>query len=77
MAGQHDRRALRQGGHLVSAEERGRIEAALQTLGESDAGAIGVTDADGRLVGLLTRENVAEMMMIKAAQPEWKFQARR
>lgn len=55
----------------------GDLEAALQTLGESDAGAIGVTDADGRLVGLLTRENVAEMMMIKAAQPEWKFQARR
>ncbi len=43
------------------------LEAALQKLGAGGAPAMGVVDADGRLVGLLTRENIAEMMMIKSA----------
>ena len=32
-----------------------------------------VVDGGGRLVGILTLENVAEMMMIHAIRPEWKF----
>ena len=32
-----------------------------------------VVDGDGHLVGMLTLENVAEMMMIHAIRPEWKF----
>ncbi len=32
-----------------------------------------VVDGSGRLAGLLTLENVAEMMMIHAMRPEWKF----
>ena len=38
--------------------------------------AICVVDPDGYLVGLLTRENVAEMMMIKSVQPDWAFRRR-
>ena len=52
------------------------LDDALAELSESDAGAIGVIDAEGRLAGLLTRENIAEMMLIKAARPEWNFRAR-
>jgi stage IV sporulation protein FB len=32
-----------------------------------------VVDGNGRLAGMLTLENVAEMMMIHTMQPEWKF----
>lgn len=32
-----------------------------------------VVDNGGHLVGMLTLENVAEMMMIHAIRPEWKF----
>jgi stage IV sporulation protein FB len=32
-----------------------------------------VVDGGGRLAGMLTLENVAEMMMIHAIRPEWKF----
>jgi len=32
-----------------------------------------VVDANGRFAGMLTLENVAEMMMIHAIRPEWKF----
>ena len=32
-----------------------------------------VVDESGRLAGMLTLENVAEMMMIHAMRPGWKF----
>jgi len=35
--------------------------------------AVGVTDQDGRLVGLLTRQSLAEIMMIRDARPDWRF----
>lgn len=35
--------------------------------------AISVVDHDGRIVGMLTMQNIGEMMMIRAAQPEWRF----
>ncbi|MGA7268087.1 MAG: site-2 protease family protein, partial [Aestuariivirga sp.] len=34
-----------------------------------------VAAADGRVIGLLSIENVAEMMMIRGAQPDWPFAA--
>jgi hypothetical protein len=34
-----------------------------------------VAAADGRVIGLLSIENVAEMMMIRSAQPDWSFAA--
>jgi stage IV sporulation protein FB len=32
-----------------------------------------VIDPEGVLVGLLTRQNLAEIMMIKAMRPDWRF----
>jgi hypothetical protein len=34
---------------------------------------VGVTDAAGRLVGLLTTENLGEMMMVRAARARTGF----
>lgn len=31
---------------------------------------VGVTAADGRLIGLLTVESLGEMMMVQSARPE-------
>ena len=38
-------------------------------LQEKQAPAVGVVDADGRLVGLVTSETIAEMLMVKDALP--------
>ena len=35
-----------------------------------------VADAEGRVLGVLTAENVAEMMMVQAARPGWRFRRR-
>jgi CBS domain-containing protein len=48
------------------------IEAALERL-QTPSAALCVTDPDGKLVGLLTRQNIADMMMIKAVRPDWRF----
>ena len=32
-----------------------------------------VVDRDGALVGVLTRQNIAELMMIKSLRPDWRF----
>ncbi len=49
------------------------LEKALEALRVSGRQALPVVDADGRLVGLLTNANVAEMMMIRAARPDFQF----
>jgi len=49
---------------------RATLEAAIKALQESGAPAVGVADPSGRLVGLLTAENLGEMMMIRAARPK-------
>ena len=35
-----------------------------------------VADAQGRVLGVLTAENVAEMMMVESARPGWRFRRR-
>ncbi len=50
------------------------IDAALPRLTGGEA--VGVIDADGRLLGLLTRQSLAEIMMIKEARPDWRFAPR-
>jgi Zn-dependent protease len=35
-----------------------------------------VADAAGRVTGILTLENIAEMMMVESAQPGWRFTRR-
>ncbi len=49
------------------------IESVLERLQEPKAAAIAVTDADGALLGLLTREALAEVVLIRSAQPDWRF----
>lgn len=52
------------------------LERALARMRDASTPAMGVVDADGVLVGLLTNENIAEMMLIKNVQPEWRFAKR-
>lgn len=45
----------------------------LDELNRLGASALMVTDSEGRAVGLLTRQNIAEMMMIRQVKPDWQF----
>ena len=47
-----------------------RLDTALRSLMQRGRPVVGVTDAQDRLVGLLTVENLGEMMMVHSARPE-------
>ena len=47
------------------------VGAALRHLNAGDP--VGVVDAEGRLVGLLTRQSLAEIMMIREMRRDWRF----
>jgi len=47
---------------------RASLESALRSLTEQRKPVVGVTDSTGRLVGLLTTENLGEMMMVRSAR---------
>lgn len=47
------------------------IDSALPKL--AGGGSVAVIDAEGRLLGLLTRQSVVEIMMIRDASPDWRF----
>ena len=53
---------------------RESIDAALPRLTGGEA--VGVTDEEGRFLGLLTRQSLAEIMMIKDVRPDWRFSPR-
>ncbi|MFG1479855.1 site-2 protease family protein [Xanthobacter sp. V4C-4] len=55
---------------IPTVDARARLDAALKLLTAAQAPAVGVLDGEGRLVGLLTPENVGELMMLHAARPE-------
>ena len=46
---------------------RSRLEAALKLMQGRGAPAVGVLDAEGRLVGYITPENIGELMMVETA----------
>ncbi|MBV1798171.1 site-2 protease family protein [Siccirubricoccus sp. G192] len=48
---------------------RGSLEEALRLLQDKAVPAVGAVDQDGRLVGLVTPENLGEMMLLHAARP--------
>ena len=43
------------------------LELAVRMMQERQSSLIGVTDAEGRLIGYISQENLAEMMMLDAA----------
>jgi Zn-dependent protease len=49
------------------------VESVFDRLQGPGSAALYVTDADGRIVGLLTRQALGEVMMIRAARPDWRF----
>jgi Zn-dependent protease/CBS domain-containing protein len=49
---------------------RAKLDTALSSLMQKGRSVVGVTDADGRLIGLLTVENLGEMIMVQAARPD-------
>jgi Zn-dependent protease/CBS domain-containing protein len=55
---------------IPTVSARATLESAIKVLQESRAPAIGATDGSDRLIGLLTAENLGEMMMVRAARPK-------
>ena len=49
------------------------VEGLFERLQDPKAAALYVTDVDGRIVGLLTRQALGEVIMIRAARPDWRF----
>jgi len=49
------------------------LERGLARLNETRAPALFVLGDDGRLIGLLTPENVGELMMVRSVRPEWRL----
>jgi stage IV sporulation protein FB len=79
--------ALRQGGpstpvlevmthDLPSVHDWQPFDTAVALLNRSKAPALLVLDSSQRLVGILTPENIGEMMMIRSARPDWRFRNR-
>jgi stage IV sporulation protein FB len=55
---------------VPSVDSRSCLEDAFRLLQESSAPAIGIVNAAGRLVGLITSETVGEMLMVREAMPK-------
>ena len=49
------------------------VQSVFERLQDPRSAALTVTDADGVIVGLLTRQALAEVVMIRAARPDWRF----
>jgi CBS-domain-containing membrane protein len=53
------------------------LDATVDTFLQQDAPAVCVVDRDGVLVGVLGRQNLAELIMIKSMRPDWRFERAR
>ena len=52
------------------------VESVFERLQDPKAAALYVTDADGAIVGLLTRQALAEIVLIRSFRPDWRFDRR-
>jgi stage IV sporulation protein FB len=52
------------------------LEPALAMLNQAKAPALLVLNEAGQLVGLVTPENIGEMMMVRNVRPDYRFRAR-
>jgi CBS domain-containing protein len=52
------------------------VESVFERLQDPKSAALYVTDADGAIVGLLTREALAEVILIRSVKPDWRFDRR-
>ena len=57
------------GAELPTIGHRHSLEEAFKLLQEKQAAAVGIIDATGRLVGLVTAETIAELVMVQGALP--------
>jgi Zn-dependent protease/CBS domain-containing protein len=57
------------GAEMPTISHRRSLEEAFKLLQEKQAIAVGITDASGALVGMVTSETIAEMMMLQDALP--------
>ncbi|MDJ1158878.1 site-2 protease family protein [Chelatococcus sp. SYSU_G07232] len=60
-------------GDIPTIHHRQPLDEAVRILTSAKAPALGVLDGEGRLVGLLTPENLGEMMLVQSARPDWHF----
>jgi Zn-dependent protease/CBS domain-containing protein len=58
------------GAPLPTVSQRATLEQAFKLLQQKQAPAVGITDATGKLTGLVTGETIAEMMMLQNALPK-------
>jgi Zn-dependent protease/CBS domain-containing protein len=49
------------------------IESVFERLQDAKSTALFVTDVDGAIVGLLTHQALAEVILIRSARPDWRF----
>jgi CBS domain-containing protein len=66
---------------VPTVSHRCTLDEAFRILQEKSAPAVAVTDASGRLVGLITSETIGEMLMLHEAMPKgvrwgpWSFRS--
>ena len=51
------------------------LEKAMERMEAPGGGAVCVVDADGAIAGLLPRQAIAEVLMIRSLRPDWRFRA--
>ena len=56
--------------NVPTVQARASLESAVKALTELSKPVVGVIDTGGRLIGLLTAENLGEMMLVQAATPQ-------
>lgn len=56
-----------------SVRQRDALDHGVREMSRLSAPAISVVDENGAVIGLLTMQNVAEMLMIRNVKPEWRF----